>query len=116
MNARIELGRAGEDAAAHMYERMGFRILSRNWRCPQGEIDLVARRRHLVVFCEVKTRAGDRFGLPAEAVSPQKQARLRRLAGAWLAGHRGAKEVRFDVVSVIVRSGELDITHVADAF
>jgi putative endonuclease len=98
---RRELGNAGEDAAADWYRARGFDIVDRNWRVREGEIDLVARRGSTIVFCEVKTRSSDRFGLPVEAVTALKQRRLRTLAMRWLAAHAGAHgELRFDVASV----------------
>ena len=78
-------------------------MLDRNWRCSIGEIDIVARRGGLLVVVEVKTRRTDAFGVPALAVTPVKQRRLRRLAASWLAEHRIRRrvEVRFDVASVV---------------
>lgn len=117
VDTRPAFGREGEDLAAQMYQRRGFDVLARNYRCEHGEVDIVARRGRRIVFCEVKTRRSDRFGLPAEAVGPVKQARLRRLAAHWLGSfHPGAAEVRFDVVSVIVRDGRAEVTHIPDAF
>lgn len=118
MDARPALGRTGEDLACDLYERIGFRVVDRNWRCVTGEIDVVARKGSLLVFCEVKTRSGDRFGIPAEAVSFVKQQRLRRLAAAWMSAHRpGRVDIRFDVVSVIVRqAAEAEVVHLPDAF
>jgi putative endonuclease len=117
MHARTEIGRRGEAAACELYRRLGFAIVDRNYRSGRGEIDLVARRGDTLVFCEVKTRRTDDWGLPSEAVDWAKQARLRKLAAAWLAERRpGYVDVRFDVVSVIVRGRELDVTHVPDAF
>lgn len=117
MDARPALGRAGEDAAADLYRRHGFRVRARNYRCSLGEIDIIAQSGRLLVFCEVKTRTSDRWGLPAEAVNIRKRARLRRLAGEWLHANRaGAKEIRFDVVSVLVADGGLEVTHFPDAF
>jgi len=117
MDARIDLGRVGEDAAERLYAKDGFRVLDRNYRCSAGEIDLVVRRGGLVVFCEVKARRTDRFGEPSEAVGYAKQARLRRLAGAWLSDRRpGPVDIRFDVVSAIVRHGRISIRHIPDAF
>jgi putative endonuclease len=95
------LGAAGEDLAAEWYERMGYRVVDRNWRCRLGEIDLVCRSGGLLVVCEVKTRTSDAFGAPEEAVTAAKQRRLRRLGARWLSEHRvRATVVRFDVVSV----------------
>jgi putative endonuclease len=118
MQTRTMLGRAGEQLACDLYRKLGFEVVDRNWRCPAGEVDLIVRRADVVVFCEVKTRSNDRYGLPAEAVGAIKQARLRRLAGAWL-DHRAAPpvaRVRFDVVSIIVCGSETRITHLPDAF
>jgi putative endonuclease len=88
--------------------------LARNWRCQAGELDIVARRGRLVVFCEVKARTSEAFGLPAEAVGPVKQARLRRLAALWFAdqarsggGRRPGGPVRFDVAAVL--AGKVEV-------
>ena len=116
MHARARLGRAVEDAAARLYEREGF-LVARNYRAGRSEIDLIATRPGLVVFCEVKARASDRFGLPAEAVNPEKQRRIRGAAAAWLSEHRpGRIEVRFDVVSAIVRHGRFALDRIESAF
>ncbi len=103
---------AGERQAAAWYEQRGYEILARNWRCPEGELDLVARKGATIVFCEVKTRTGSSFGIPAEAVTPAKQARLRRLAGRWLRQDgsglgAGRALVRFDVACIL--GGRLEV-------
>ena len=117
MDARPALGRAGEDLAAQHYRRLGYRVLERNYRCRYGEIDLVARKDRQLVFCEVKTRTAGPWGLPAEAVGWRKQQRLRQLATHWLSERRpGRVDVRFDVVSVIVRGSRFELTHLTDAF
>lgn len=117
MKARPELGRSGENAAVRFYEGRGFRVIERNPRSRDGEMDIVARRPGLLVFCEVKTRRTDRRGDPAEAVGPLKQHRLKKLAARWLSEHRpGPVDVRFDVVSVIVRGSRHEIVHIPDAF
>jgi putative endonuclease len=98
---RREVGIAGEDAVARWYVEFGYAVLARNWRVRAGEIDLIARRDATLVFCEVKTRRGDAFGTPAEAVTFRKQSRLRRLAVQWLGEHdERAETLRFDVASV----------------
>ncbi|HEY1280996.1 MAG TPA: YraN family protein [Acidimicrobiales bacterium] len=94
------LGAHGEALAAQWYERRGFVVLARNWRCSFGELDLVVSRPGLVVFCEVKTRSSTAYGGAVAAVSLSKQRRVRRLAAAWLASHPGRAEVRFDVAAV----------------
>jgi len=100
-DARRVVGRNGEDAAAAWYTAAGYEILGRNWRVREGELDLVVRGAGVIAFCEVKTRRGDAFGLPAEAVTPRKQQRLRLLAGRWLRDHAESYGgLRFDVASV----------------
>jgi putative endonuclease len=100
--APADLGRAGEELAAQWYSARGYEILARNWRSAGGELDLVAGRGRMVAVVEVKARSDDRFGAPVEAVVASKQARIRRLAAAWLreSGLKG-RRVRFDVVSVL---------------
>ncbi|OHV38164.1 MULTISPECIES: YraN family protein [Pseudofrankia] len=99
--AKDELGRFGEDLAARHLVESGAEILDRNWRCREGELDIVAREAGTLVFCEVKTRSGTRFGTPAEAVAGRKAARVRLLAVRWLAAHpRLRGPVRFDLLAV----------------
>jgi putative endonuclease len=110
--ARRALGAAGEDQAAAWYEGRGYAVLHRNWRCREGELDLVVRRGRELVFVEVKTRRTDRFGIPAEAVTRDKQRRLRALAGRYLADtHERAGSLRFDVVSIL--AGHLEVIQAA---
>jgi putative endonuclease len=98
VGAKDLLGREGEQAAVKYLEGCGFRILDRNWRCADGEIDIVAVERHTFVVCEVKTRSGTRYGTPLDAVGRAKRARLRRLAAQWLSAHG----VRFDQIRIDV--------------
>ena len=101
--ARRALGASGEQAAADWYVANGYEVVARNWRCRDGELDLILRRGRAFVFCEVKTRSSTMFGAPVEAVTRTKQVRLRHLAARWLADHAGvrASEIRFDVASVL---------------
>ena len=100
---------SGEDAAASWYEAAGYEVVARNWRCAMGELDLVCRRGRSVVFCEVKTRSSDAFGAPVEAVTRDKQARVRRLAARWIEDAASFRpvEIRFDVASVMDGSVEV---------
>ena len=101
-NARRAVGSAGEDAVARWYVECGYTLLDRNWRVRDGEIDVIARRRDTIVFCEVKTRRSTAFGAPAEAVTARKQQRLRNLARQWLlASDVAAADLRFDVAAVM---------------
>lgn len=107
--SRKSLGDAGEETAAEWYRLNGYVLVARNWRCPLGEVDLIARKGHTCVFCEVKSRSSDAFGAPAEAVGSRKRARLRRLASAWLKTGAGGPDplVRFDVATVL--NGRLEV-------
>ena len=118
MPTTIELGSLGERIAATHLTDVGLRVLDRNWRCREGELDIVAREGDALVFCEVKTRRGTAFGHPVEAVTVTKQRRLRILAQRWLAAHdEHAPDLRFDVVGVLVRpSRPALVTHLRAAF
>jgi putative endonuclease len=105
---RRSLGDVGEALTARYYEDRGATVLDRNWRCAEGELDLVVREPDgAVVAVEVKTRRGRAFGDPVEAVTWRKQSRLRRLVGAWLRDHPEvvAASVRLDVVGVLIEPG-----------
>lgn len=113
MAAKDVLGRTGEALAGRWLERAGCQILDRNWRCRTGEIDLVALDGDDLVVVEVKTRRSLRLGHPAEAVTGRKLARLRVLAGLWLAEHTvSAAGVRLDVIAVwLPEDGPARIDH-----
>jgi putative endonuclease len=114
---RAEIGAMGEQLAVDHLKSLGLRVLTRNWRCRYGELDVIAAddATRVVVFVEVKTRTGDQFGGVAQAVTPNKVRRLRRLAGLWLASQDGSwAEVRIDVIGVrIGRQRTPEITHLA---
>ena len=99
-----ELGKRGEDAAARYLRMLGYEILERNWKCPAGEADIIARDGCTLVFVEVKTRTNLKKGLPSEAITPQKRARYERIAGWYL--HDSCEyvdiPVRFDVIALLV--------------
>jgi putative transposase len=112
-----ELGAAGEDLAAAALKKQGYKILERNWRSPLGEVDLIARHGQFLVLVEVKTRRTLNFGGPREAVTPAKQARLRRLAEYYIREKR-LKEmpVRFDIVGISIVLDKQEIEIIQDAF
>jgi putative endonuclease len=113
-----DLGARGERIAAAYLTDAGLRLLDRNWRCRDGELDIVAREGDALVFCEVKTRRGTGYGYPVEAVTITKQRRLRVLAQRWLAAHdEHAPDLRFDVVGILVRPSQPAlVTHLRAAF
>ena len=112
-----ELGIAGENAACVFLKRKGYRILDRNYRCPLGELDIIARKGGKLIFCEVKARSG---GEPEEAlgaVDAKRQGRMARAASCYIdekcVNEKGG---RFDVI-VLLKSGTAwKIMHVEDAF
>jgi putative endonuclease len=100
-HARQRTGARGEELAAAWYQQHGYEIVARNWRTRAGELDIVAARCGTLVICEVKTRASDRFGSAAEAVTLDKQQRVRAMARVFLAEHDlRPKRIRFDVAAV----------------
>lgn len=108
---------AGEDLAARHLLGLGWRILDRNWRCPAGELDIVALvpgPEPVVVFCEVKCRSGLGYGPPLEGITARKLAKLRELALHWLREQSApVAHIRFDGVGVLLRRDEPPvITHV----
>lgn len=113
---RANVARSGEALAALFLRLKGFKIEARNWRCPAGEIDIVAWDRDTLVFVEVKTRTGDRAGTPEEAVTQAKQRRLVRLAEVYLARGSETPPCRFDVVAVSVSAWRPSVRHLRAAF
>ncbi len=102
---------------ARWYGSRGYVVVDRNWRTREGELDLVVRQGRRYVFCEVKTRSSTAFGEPIEAVTHAKRQRLRHLAARWLAeaAPGPAREVRFDVASVMVaRDGTAPVVEVVE--
>ena len=118
MRARQQLGVRGEELVAERLRREGFEILARNARVGRLELDIVAARDDLVVFCEVRTLTSSALYEPAESVGRDKVARVRRAAAQWLqAQPRRFAEIRFDVASVVLGgAGEAAVQYFEDAF
>jgi putative endonuclease len=118
MATKDAVGGFGEEVAVRHLQTAGMVVLDRNWRCRDGEIDVVARDGETLVFCEVKTRRGTGYGSPAAAVIPAKARRLRRLALRWLdESGLHPPDLRFDVVAVRAdRAGGTDVEHLRGAF
>ncbi|MBA2698019.1 MAG: YraN family protein [Nocardioidaceae bacterium] len=112
---RKALGDFGERLAARRLNETGYSLLDRNWRCRDGEIDIVALDGDVLVVCEVKTRSTVAFGTPLEAIDPVKAARLHRLGGRWLHAHpqfRPVSRIRVDVIAILRRRrGAADVEH-----
>jgi putative endonuclease len=117
VRAKDALGRYGEQIAARYLTEAGLEVLGRNWRCPAGEIDLIAREGDVLVVCEVKTRRHDGYGGPFGAITVPKLQRLRRLAASWLAaderpGGLHPRAIRVDVIGVWApRGGRTRVEH-----
>ncbi len=110
--ARVARGKWAEDLVSRWYQQHGYVIVARNWRCKRGELDVVACRDAVLVVCEVKARASNAFGTPAEAVTPAKQMKVRRATADFRASMRVSSDpfaplvntvrtVRFDVACVL---------------
>lgn len=107
------VGRFGERAAACHLETSGYTILERNWRCPLGEVDIVAQAPGgPVALIEVKTRTSRCCGHPAEAITSRKLARMRQVAAQWRLDHGQHAWVRLDVMTVDLSSGQPQIWHI----
>ncbi|OHB33860.1 MAG: YraN family protein [Desulfuromonadaceae bacterium GWC2_58_13] len=115
--ARLSLGRWGEDQAVVYLRRQGLKIIERNLRTPVGEIDIIARHGRTLVFIEVKTRRSLAYGTPQEAVGPVKQRQILR-AAQWYLADIGAvgTQSRFDVIAILAGNGDARIEHIPDAF
>lgn len=114
---RKTLGVRGEDMAVDFLEKKGYTILCRNYRCRSGEIDIIARKKKILCFIEVKTRSTRAFGSPQEAVTPCKQQKIGRVALDFLQRHRLENQpARFDVVAVDFSSGSGLIEFIENAF
>jgi putative endonuclease len=116
-DARRNLGANGEKAAEEFLRRRHYTIVERNYRCRVGEVDLVALDGDTIVFIEVKTRRGEGFGSPLDAVDPRKQRQVYRAAQQFLVEHRlNDRAARFDVVGVWWEGGRVVCELVRDAF
>lgn len=105
-------GRKGENLAARYLKKQGYKILCRNWRNPFGEVDIIAARGDVVAFVEVKTRLGDRFGAPSEAVDRRRREKYVNAARCYFAGREMDCVVRFDIIEC---DGK-EVNHLENAF
>lgn len=111
------LGRSGEDEAAELLKKNGYKILARNYKNKLGEVDIIAQDKDRICFVEVKTRRSGRFGLPAESIQLSKQRQISKIALNFLKqGNLLDRKARFDVVSVIYSNGEPKLDLIKGAF
>lgn len=113
MNSKQETGKIGEEIAKNYLERKGYKIIERNFRCRQGEIDIIAMYSGKLIFVEVKTRRSEKYGNPAEAVNGVKQKHMINAARYYLykTGQEN-KFIRFDVVEVKLKDGYYIVNHI----
>lgn len=111
------LGIEGEKLAADFLREKGYRIISRNFKTPIGEIDIIAEDGKTLVFVEVKTRSDNTFGQPFEAVNYRKREKLKKVALYYLKNNcKKEASSRFDVLSIEINGGKSKIEHIIDAF
>jgi putative endonuclease len=94
------IGNVGEEAATRHLQKLGYRILARNFRCPAGEIDIIAELKGTLAFVEVKARSPRALLPPSDAVDDDKQRRIRNSASYYMAGFRQPSPHTFDIVSI----------------
>ena len=116
MKEHIDLGKAGEAIALEYLSGKGYRILAHNWRFGREEIDIIARDGNFLVIIEVKTRSSNLFAEPEAAVTKSKQRILVRAANAFVNYRKQQGEVRFDILSILLRPQGTVINHIIDAF
>jgi len=110
------LGMSGEDMAVEYLKEKGYKIVHRNFKTGFGEADIIAKYGDRLIFVEVKTRKGDLFGQPYEAVGPRKQEKLRAIALAFMKKAGKELPVRFDIISIISSDQKEEIIHIEGAF
>ena len=115
--ARLELGRYGEDLAYKRIKRLGYKKIIRNYRCPLGEVDLIANDGDTLVFIEIKTRRGKSTGYAKEAVNARKQRQLSKVALSYMKSNNCSEaKARFDVIAISIKEDKPEIEVVKNAF
>jgi len=116
MDHRKRTGQRGEDIAAAYFAGQGYTILRRNWRCPAGELDIIMEQGHTLIFVEVRTRTGPRYGTAEESITPAKQARLIELAQTYLQQEQPPHTAwRIDVAAINMAGGQPQLNHLKNA-
>lgn len=114
---RRALGQQGEEIAAQYLQKEGYRILTRNFRTRYGELDIICWKNDILIFVEVKTRRSENFGSAEEAITSKKIAHIKKVALHYLAdNHTKYKEIRFDVITILMVNYEPRLNHIQAAF
>jgi len=116
MTEKQDLGQKGEEIALKHLLSKSYQLIYKNWRHGKDEIDIIVTQNDFIIFVEVKTRTNNYFGEPQEFVTKSKQNFMKRAANAYIEKYKEEKEVRFDVVSIILNHKETKINHIEDAF
>ncbi|PKM76606.1 MAG: YraN family protein [Firmicutes bacterium HGW-Firmicutes-15] len=112
-----ELGNRGEEIASRYLKEQGYRILTRNYRSRYGEVDIICTFGESIVFVEVKTRTSTSFGSPEESITRSKREHIRKVALIYLESYQHPfKEMRFDVIGILMNGNEPRINHLVAAF
>lgn len=113
IHIKKELGSFGEKIAVRYLEKNKYKVLEKNFYCRQGEVDIIAVDKDEIVFIEVKTRSGNDFGKPSEAVNYIKQKHIYRTAQYFLYKFNLMENlVRFDVIEILIKNGKFNINHI----
>jgi len=114
---RLDLGKLGEELALKKVKRLGYKCIARNYRCPLGEIDLIARDGDCLVFIEIKTRKGGSLNYAKEAITPRKKRQISKVALAYMKANNCCDvRSRFDVVAVNIEGDKKEIEVIRNAF
>ena len=111
-----QIGRKGEDIASTYLLSKGYEVLEKNYRYKRAEIDIIARIGNDIAFVEVKTRTGEQFGYPEEAVAVVKKKKMKEAAENYLIENPSNLEPRFDIISISLKGTKQEIQHIEDAF
>ena len=113
MYQKQEIGKYGEALAENYLKQKGYKILQRNFRCKQGEIDIISVYQKYIIFVEVKTRCNFAFGRPIDAINFSKKQHMYNAAKYYLYLYKKEKtNIRFDAVEVIIKGKEVEINHI----
>lgn len=114
---RQTLGKRGENSAARYLQKNGYKIIRRGYRCRLGEIDIIAESGNYLIFCEVKTRVNTGYSQPFEALNEKKKRKIKQIASYYSAFvAKRPMDIRFDVISIILRGQNIEIEHIENAF
>jgi putative endonuclease len=116
MAAHNETGKKGEELAAQYLVENGYEIVERNFRWKRYEIDLIVKKEPFLIFVEVKTKTNTSYGLPEDDVTPKKANQVMQAAEEFVYAEGWKKEIRFDIVAVIIKGESVEMEHIIDAF